>query len=120
MIFEEIKKDFLQARKDRISDKAAFYSWAIGEIQNNAPTKEYTNEVVLPILKNMHKKLSEIKNHTEASIIGKYLPKMLTEEEIREIFKTVEGGMPEKMAYLKTNHTNMYDGKLASQIAKET
>ena len=120
MIIDNIKADFIQARKNRETKLSTFYSWVIGQIQNSTNSKIYTDDIVLPILQNIKKKLVEANEQDEVDIINAYIPEMLSESEIREIFSNIEGGMKEKMQHLKENHASLYDGKLASTIAKET
>lgn len=120
MIINVIKSDFIQARKNRDTKKSSFYSWIIGQIENSTDSKVYSDDVVLPILQNLKKKLAEANEQSEVDIINMYLPELLSDFEIRAILADVDGGMKEKMAYLKENFPFKYDGKLASMIAKET
>nr|DAY73601.1 MAG TPA: YqeY-like protein [Caudoviricetes sp.] len=55
-------------------------------------------------------------------VLEKYLPEMLSEEDLRfiaEEFALSGKKMPDMMKHLRTEFPNQYDGKLASTIAKE-
>jgi hypothetical protein len=54
----------------------------------------------------------------ELAILKGYLPKQLTEEQLKSILSQLgqNTAMSYFMAYLKANYTGQYDGKLASQI----
>lgn len=55
-------------------------------------------------------------------VLEKYLPEMLSEEDLRSIaeeFALSGKKMPDMMKHLRTDFPNQYDGKLASSIAKE-
>lgn len=128
MIYDDINKDFLAARKARDADKAAFFSFIVGTIQNSKDvktqngTKLYTDSLVLALLKNLKKKLSEdadTSKQVEIDILDSYLPQMLTEDKLRAILSTVDGELKDKMQHLKDNYPFCYDGRLAAQIAKE-
>jgi hypothetical protein len=59
----------------------------------------------------------------EIEILTSYLPKQMTEDELREAVSTFKAANPDAnmgviMAHLKTNFAGLYDGKMASQIAK--
>jgi Glu-tRNA(Gln) amidotransferase subunit E-like FAD-binding protein len=66
---------------------------------------------------------SNVKALREREIISKYIPKALSEEEIREFIKNRislgENNMSTIMAAFKSNYSGQYDGKLVSVIVKE-
>jgi uncharacterized protein YqeY len=135
-LLQTIKDDFLAARKARESSTAAFLSALIGTIESAAITAEgrveLTEQHVVTVLKSYLKKNAEllaIENlpenaikmvEFEKGIIEKYLPTQLTEEKIREIFTELdESNLGLMMKHLKDNFAGLYDGTLASKIAKE-
>ena len=56
----------------------------------------------------------------QKSILEAYLPKQLTEEEIRKIISSLEDkSIPSVMKHFKANYQGMVDNSLVSKIAKE-
>lgn len=103
----------------------------------NKGVDELPEETTLAILKNELKKrkesleFAEKANRTEdidelkreMVIIEAFLPKQLTEDEIRAIITTMKGANPELslgdvMRHLKEEFAGCYDGKLASSIIR--
>lgn len=128
MIYDTIRQDFLTSRRERNAPKSAFLSFVIGQIQNaqnvsvdKDGNKVYDDDLVLSVIKNLDKKLKENPNpnQTEDDILSVYLPKMLSEDDLRQILSDVDGGMKEKMSFLKENYAFQYDGKIAAMVAKE-
>ncbi|AKF13109.1 aspartyl-tRNA amidotransferase subunit B [Sinorhizobium phage phiN3] len=136
-IYSKIKADFIGARKKRIQLNVSLLSTVIGEMDNEASraktgSKEVSDEVAIKVLKKFSSNLEEVINlskndivrdgdpEIEKIIIDSYLPKQLTEDELRAAIKTSGfTSMKDIMAFLKANHAGLYDGKMASQIAKE-
>jgi uncharacterized protein YqeY len=59
----------------------------------------------------------------EIAILNGFLPKQMDENQLREAIETFKASNPDAnmgaiMSYLKTTFAGLYDGKLASQIAK--
>ena len=59
----------------------------------------------------------------EIELLGAYLPRQMTEAELRAAIDGFRhdnpgAGVGAVMAFLKANHAGLYDGKLASQLAK--
>lgn len=119
--YEMLKYNHLALRKDK-NQFADFIGYVIGEIENKV-RGERTDDKVIPIVKNIHKKLGELGTEraiVESKLLEAHIPKQLTEFEIRSIMSesgcdTVGG----KMAYMKTHYANQYDGKIAAKVAKE-
>lgn len=135
-ILKTIKEDFLQARKNREHSVSSFLSSLVGDIETAAVTAEgrveITDAMVVKVLKSYEKKAKEfldIENlaanmlaniHFEMEIINKYMPVQLTEEKIRSIFSELDtSNLGVMMKHLKDNFEGLYDGSLASKIAKE-
>lgn len=60
----------------------------------------------------------------EISILNEYLPKQMTEDELRSVISDFKAGniganVGAIMSFLKTKYAGLYDGKIASQLAKE-
>jgi hypothetical protein len=135
-ILTTLKADFLAARKARDGVLSSFLSSLIGDIESAAITEEgrieLTDAHVIAVLKSYEKKAKEnlsIENMAEnlkeavskeLDIIRSYLPQQLTEEEIRNIFTELDASnLGLMMKHLKDNFAGLYDGSLASKIAKE-
>lgn len=128
-ILDTLKADLLQARKDRKPVVVTTLSTLVGELQANAKlvdgVKVVTDDAACAVIKKTIKGLDEMigYNPTETSyvfekeLLEKYLPKMLTYEELLDIF--IKMGKPSTkdfMSYLKVAYPNQYDGKVAASI----
>ncbi len=138
MLYEEIKKANIQAMKDKDSDARSFYSVILNKIMlENIKKREKGGEVddadISNILQKTIKELEEEKenyikvgNDNQVTIIEKqiqiaknYLPKMLTEEEIKNIIMSLEDkSIPSIMKHFKANYNGKCDNRLVSEIAK--
>lgn len=131
-IYQKIKADFISARKNKVQPVINLLSTVIGEIDNEASrsktgTKEVTDEIAIKVLKSFSKNLDEVIkiSSNEAAVLEKatidsYLPTQMSESFLRSVIATSGfTNMKDIMAYLKANHAGLYDGKMASQIAKE-
>ena len=137
-ILKYIKADFLIARKEKNHPKIGFLSTLIGEIENSASMvngeKIILEESIISILKSFEKKANEIlaidpskiepeylaKAKAEKEWINHYLPSQLTEDDIRKIFSDLDNSnLGLMMKHLKEKYAGLYDGKLASMVAKE-
>lgn len=138
MLYEEIKKANIQAMKDKDSDARSFYSVILNKIMlENIKKREKGGEVddadISNILQKTIKELEEEKenyikvgNDNQVAIIEKqiqiaknYLPKMLSEEEIKNIIMSLEDkSIPSIMKHFKANYNGKCDNRLVSEIAK--
>jgi len=137
MLFEKLKADRIQAMKDKDTLKKGLLGVIIGD--SSKDDKNPDDTIVLAILKSFLKKNAQAQVDVgeanmeelylddlvkEEKIIESYLPQQLTVEGLRTAVKyAVEfdgaTNMGDVMKYLKANHEGRYDGKLASQMAKE-
>ena len=79
--------------------------------------KELTEEKESYLKVNNLEKANAITNQEE--LISKYLPKMLTEEEIRKEISTLDDkSLPNVMKHFKTNFQGKVDMGLVSKIAR--
>lgn len=134
-ILEQIRKDRLQARKDRDTFTATTLTTLLGEA-SPAGTQEVTDKEVLKIIEKFAKNQRSMLAHDlsalqrsninkELQVYEKYLPKQLTEDEIKRILYTeytiCDGNLNvgSLMRYLSGNYAGQYDGKVASKVAKE-
>ncbi len=106
MLFDQIYKDYISARKERNQKKLEFLGYLRSEIANYAKAakkdKLEDNEVI-KILKKQEKKLKEAKDSSqhsgrkdiqenlksELTIIAQYLPQPLSPQEINQIIDSV-------------------------------
>ena len=138
MIIDEIKKDNVQAMKDKNALARAIYGVVMNKvllanIEAKKDGKELADSDVVQILQKTIKELTEERenylkagNQAEADnieqqkkIIEKYLPAMLSEEEIKaEIAKLEDKSIPSVMKYFKANFAGKVDMTLVNKIAR--
>lgn len=138
MLIDTIKKDNIQAMKEKNTNKRAIFSILINKYTNasieaKASGKELSDADMLTIIQ---KTIKELNDEAESFIkagrqerateimqqlacIQNYLPKQLTEEEILvEINKLDDKSIPSIMKHFKANFAGQVDMKLVSSIAR--
>lgn len=140
-LLQTIKSDQLQARKNKDAIRASIlttlYSEAAMVGKNNGNRESSDAEVVATIkkfLKNIEETLSAVSSsdavsmlHEEREVLSTYLPKQMTEDELRSTLITIADGLENRspksmgvlMKALKEQHEGLYDGKTASILARE-
>lgn len=138
MLIDEIKKANIQAMKDRDSDARAILSIVINKyttanIEAKAAGKELTDTDMLAVIQKTVKELNDegdgyLKTgNTEKydaityqkRVINAYLPKQLTEAEIKaEIDKLEDKSIPSIMKHFKVNFAGQVDMSVVSRIAR--
>ena len=142
-ILQDIKAASLTARKAHETDVAASLITLLSEASmigkndgGRETTDAETTAVVKKFIKNIDETLNVRKSDQGDPIIGKlilerllyrsFLPKQMTEEEIKFFFETVveqsHPNMPklgDMLKVLKLMHDGQYDGGLAAKLAKE-
>ena len=138
MIIDEIKKDNVQAMKDKNALARAIYGVVMNKvllagIEAKKDGKELVDADVVQILQKTIKELTEEKenyikagNNAEAEnievqkkIIEKYLPQMMSEDEIKaEINKLEDKSIPSVMKHFKANFAGKVDMGLVNKIAR--
>ena len=138
MIIDEIKKDNVQAMKDKNALARAIYGVVmnkvlLAQIEAKKDGKELADADVVQILQKTIKELTEERenylkanNQAEADnieaqkkIIEKYLPQMMSEEEIKaEINKLEDKSIPSVMKHFKINFAGKVDMGLVNRIAR--
>ena len=138
MIIDEIKKDNVQAMKDKNTLARAIYGVVMNKvllasIEAKKDGKELNDTDVVQILQKTIKELTEEKENyikagnaveaenieTQKQIISKYLPKMLSEEEIKNIIAGMEDkSIPSVMKHFKANYAGKVDMSLVNKIAR--
>jgi uncharacterized protein YqeY len=138
MTLNEFKIEKIQAMKEKDKDKVSALNVIITKImaltiEKRAQNEEVTQGDIDTLLQKAEKELIEERLGFEKAgreenvtsltnqieVIKKYLPKLLSEEEIREIISTLDDkSMPSVMKHFKTNYQGKVDMKLVSNIAK--
>ena len=138
MLIDEIKKANIQAMKEKDANKRAIFSVLITKYNNlaielKAAGKEITDTDLLGIIHKTVKELEdEAKSYLQANrgerageiaqqmaYISEYLPKQLTEVEIKaEIDKLEDKSIPSVMKHFKANFAGQVDMSLVSKIAR--
>jgi uncharacterized protein len=132
-LMQKIKQDQVEARKNRDTIRANLLTTLIGEAEmvgKNSGNRESTDAEVAAVIKkfvkNAEETLTALKAQgtfneaiaVEVGILNGYLPQQLSEYELKAIAEG-RSGMPDFMKYLKDNYAGQYDGRLASQVARE-
>ena len=138
MIIDEIKKDNIQAMKEKNTLARAIYGVVMNKvllanIEAKKDGKEVDDVAVVQILQKTIKELTEEKenyikagNTAEAEniekqkeILSKYLPQMMSEDEIRNIIANMEDkSIPSVMKHFKANYAGKVDMQLVNKIAR--
>lgn len=138
MLIDEIKKENLKALKEKNDNKRAIYSVIINKYmilgyEAKANNKEIGDDDLIKIIQKTLKELEEEKESyfkanredkvkdigTQIDTIKIYLPKMLSEEEIKNIILTLEDkSIPSVMKHFKQNYPSNCDMGLVNKVLK--
>lgn len=136
MLYQEIYNSLIQARKNHQELEKNILALLYTNLKNKSidlKVEELNDSDTINIIKKVSKQLDEeiesnVKvNRTEKvndlnyqkSLIEKYLPKQLSEGEIRNILNSLEDkSIPSVMKYFKTNYNGLVDMSLVSKIAR--
>ena len=136
MLIDKIKQDMITAWKAKEVLKKETLSFLLSKIKNRAielKVEALPDSEVLAIIQKMVKELNDeadsfckADRHDKASeimqqvaFIYNYLPKQLTEDEIRYIIHDQSlSGIPEIMKYFKTYYAGQVDMALVNKIAR--
>ena len=139
MIIQDLQKANIQSMKEHNNNARSILSVVLSrcklqEVELRSKGLELTDNDVLLIIQKILKELADEKegylkvNNSERAkmieeqeeIIKVYLPKQLSEEEIRaEIAKLEDKSMPSIMKFFKANYSGRVDMSLVSKIARE-
>lgn len=128
-LFTKVSEDLKTAMKEKNPVKLGVLRVLKAELQRAEQSTngkvELVDGDVIKVAKKMIDGIKETTNNQEELLVlDGYLPKQLSEETIRMIVATVKKSgisqMGDFMKFFKTNHDGQYDGKLLSQIVKET
>jgi len=136
MLIDEIRKANIQAMKAHDDDARSSLSIVISryqELKTNGSGKEVTDVDVVKIVQKLLKELDEERDSYKAAgrvdqaaaierqkkPIECFLPKMLSEEEIRKVYASLsDKAMPAVMKYFKEHYDGQVDMSLVSKIAR--
>lgn len=138
-ILNIIKAEQLLARKSKDTLAANLLTTLMSDIVmvgKNSGNRESTDAEAIAIIKkyivNVNETLKIVNSEsdkvvsllTELSILEAFLPKQLSETELRLILETfkqnnVQFSIPNVMKYLKSSFAGLYDGSSATKIIKE-
>ena len=138
MIIDEIKSANVQAMKDKDQRARGIYSvimnkHLLASAESRTTGKELEDADMVRIIQKTIKELEEEKENYarvnnsdevdnieyQKSLLEKYLPQMLSEEEIKNIILTLEDKtVPSVMRHFKTNYNGKCDMKVVSQVLK--
>ena len=139
MIIDEIKKANIQAIKDKNKNARTIYSIIMNKhllasvdarTSGNSVTDADMVRIISKTIKELEEEISgfekanrpeQVKElNDQKSVISKYLPKMMSDDEIRtEISKLEEKSIPSIMKHFKANFMGKCDMGTVSKIAKE-
>lgn len=138
MIIDEIKKDNIQAMKDKNTTARTIYGVVLNKhlllsIEKRKAGSETNDADMVAILQKTIKELTEeaenyqkvgnadqVKEiNKQKDILTKYLPQMLSEDEIHNIIANMEDkSMPSIMKHFKANYAGKVDMQLVNKIAR--
>lgn len=139
MVFDDLKKANMEAMKAHDQNARGVYSVLINKcmlksVELKAKNQELTDADTLSLINKTIKELDEeYETYKKASrdeqaaviayqksLLEKYLPKLMSEEEIEaEITKLEDKSLKNVMVYFKINFAGKCDMKLVSAIAKK-
>lgn len=139
MLINELQKAYIEALKAHDEEKKAILSivinkYKMAEVDARSSKNEITDKDLLSIIQKTLKELADEKNsfieagrkekvpsiELQEGILEVYLPKQLSEAEIRvEIAKLEDKTLPNIMKHFKVNFSGLVDMGLVSKIARE-
>lgn len=139
MLINQLEKDNIEALKNKDKVARAVLSvvinkYRVSAIELKAQGKEATDADLVKVINKVVKELDEEKAgyeklgrsedaqgiENQKAIITKYLPKLMSEAEIRQIISSLEDkSMPSVMKHFKANYDGKVDMSLVSKIARE-
>lgn len=137
-LLQTIKADQLKARKEKDTLRTSLLTTLLGEAQAVGKTdgnRETTDSETIAVIKKFLKNINETLGHRandptlleERTVLMSYLPKQMDADQltvlIQQIVEThdLEGpkAMGAVMKELKLHHDGQFDGKVASQVARD-
>lgn len=88
MLIDQVKDDLKDAILNKKEDVKSILRVVIGEL-NRRNEKEFTDEVVISVIKKVKEDAEVCGNNQEGLLLNKYLPKQMSEDEIKGIVKSI-------------------------------
>jgi len=126
MIYDEIKKDMVQAMKDRNKDLQSLLKVLVSDI-NRDPNKDYSDEKVVKIIKQTtgmlysnYETMNIEQDKVDAEYLEqKYLPAKISEETIIEFLNTLDfSKFKNKMQAIGKVKANFPNGSVDGEVVK--
>ena len=138
MLIDELSKANIEALKARDQVARAIYSVLLSkykalDIELRSQGKEASDQDMVKLIAKTIKELDEEKESyaragrtsevdnivTQKALIEKYLPKLMSEEEIKKVIDSLDDkSIPAVMKYFKMNYDGKADMSLVSKIAR--
>ena len=136
-MWSKISSDFIQARKEKNEVNKSILSLVYSALKNRAielRVDELADQETISVIKKIAKQLDEeIESNVKVgrmekaneltyqkNLIQAYLPKQLSEDEIKNILNTIEDkSIPNVMKYFKTNYNGLVDMSLVNKLARQ-
>lgn len=135
-MLNKLKKDRMIAMKDGDARTKEILTVFVGDLESDEKRgKEITDGFIVKALKKAsdnakenYKLTGDVKFMDEVSVLEKYLPKQMNEEELSQCIEAIiqdefeqgrESNIGTVMKSLKEDYDGQFDGKLASQLAKQ-
>jgi uncharacterized protein YqeY len=124
----QISEALKNAMKEKNTTKLSILRVLKSEIERNEQTSngkvDLSDGDIVKLIKKMVEGIKETTNNkVELAVLEDYLPKQLTEANIRNLIAEIKTmgktEIGDIMKFFKTNYDGKYDGKLVSQLAKE-
>ena len=139
MIIDELKKANIEAMKQRDSVARSIFSVVLNkikleEIKKRESGQELTDADTVNLLQKAIKELNEERENyikankaeiaeqtkTQIEIISKFLPQMMTKDEIKKIILSLpDKTIPFVMKYFKANYNGKCDMRLVQEVLRE-
>ena len=126
---KQIREDMVAAMKNRDTEIVSLLRVVAGEFgREMKSSKELSDDEAIKVIRRMSENAKELNNLNEVEILGKYLPVMLGDTQIKTIIsgiihKNQYSGMQDMGKVMSTIKTHpmkpQIDGKLASNITRE-
>lgn len=130
-LYQKLKLDLIEYRKNKDANPTKLLQTLVGELN----TKEKSNVVIddayvgklikvfvnnnMETLKHTSDQATIEKLNSENELLNSYLPKMLSEDEIKVIITDNSlNDVPSGMKYFKEHYNGLYDGKLVSTLLR--
>lgn len=138
-LIDQIKAEFLAARKDRNTLATSTFSTLLGEIERigkNDGNRQTTDQEAVAVIKKFIKSIDEVIGYVyvdartlhvvlyEKKLIEQFLPKQLDTQELTDVLCSIKAELDAKqigplLKALKERYSGQFDGKIASEIAKQ-